>query len=147
MTNAMQNGRRTLPNVANAMQNAKWPCQNVANTIQNDRFEFQTVANARQMVPGKKAKKQSKSWGKRNNYQKLFYTLIVRRWVLFPGGACDRTLSWHRSTPEPASHRKTKRSQQLCAAASTVSCRTTDWERGREREIYIMTVFICTTCG
>ena len=65
---------------------------------------------------------------------KNFYTLIVRRWVLFPGGACDRTLSWHRSTPEPASHRKTKRSQQLCAAASTVSCRTTDWER--ERDLY-----------
>jgi hypothetical protein len=51
------------------MQNAKWPCQNVANTIQNDRFSFQTVASTRQMVPGKKTKKQSKTWGKKNkNY-------------------------------------------------------------------------------
>ena len=65
MTNTMQNGRQTWPDVANTMQNAKWPCQNVANTMQNDRFYLQTVANTRQMVPGKKAKKKSKTWGKK----------------------------------------------------------------------------------
>ena len=36
MTNTMQNGRQTWPDVANTMQNAEWPCQNVANTMQND---------------------------------------------------------------------------------------------------------------
>jgi hypothetical protein len=41
--------------------------------MQNDRFLFQTVANTRQMVPGKKAKKNPKPEAKK--IQKLFYTL------------------------------------------------------------------------
>ena len=72
MPNTTQNGRQTLPNVANTMQNAKRPCQNVANTMQNDWFQFKTVAKTRQMVLGKKAKKNPKPEARK--IQKLFYT-------------------------------------------------------------------------
>ena len=44
--------------------------QNVANTMQNDRFSsklLQVQGKWMQMVPGKKAKQKSKTWGKKKN--------------------------------------------------------------------------------
>ena len=49
----------------------KMTMPNVANAMQNDRFYYQIVANTRQMVSGKKAKKNPKPEAKK---QKPFYT-------------------------------------------------------------------------
>ena len=51
-----------------------------------------TVANTRQMVPGKKAKKKSKTWGQQK-LQKLFYTWIFARFQRKASSTCH--WSWN----------------------------------------------------
>ena len=102
MTNTMQNGRRTLPNVANTMQNAKWPCQNVVNTIQNESKWQVLVPNCckyKAKCTKKESQNKSKTWGKKNtkNYSTPFlsvlYGLILSGATPIPQAESKRTYS------------------------------------------------------